>query len=110
MNERHVTDQQHVLADLARRGADNRKELSLAVGPVVSAEARPVTVISHVGCNVYSVQPVVLAEMGTAPEPIGEPTEAFNLAESFQDEGVLSAGAHALMFHVGDKNAFYAVP
>lgn len=110
MHERHVTDQQQVLADLARRGADNRRELSMAVGPAVSTEAQPVTVIGHAGCNVYHVQPVLLGDMGTPPTPIGEPTEAFNLAEPFHDQGTLSAGAHALMFRLGDKNAFYAAP
>lgn len=110
MNERYVTDQQQVLADLARQGGDNRKELSMAVGPASSTEAQPVTVISHVGCNVYNVQPVVLGEMGASPVQIAEPTRAFNLAESFQDQGTLAAGTYALMFCFGDKNAFYAMP
>jgi hypothetical protein len=110
MNERHVTDQQQVLADLARRGADNRKELSMAVGPAGSTEAQPVTIISHVGCNVYNVQPVVLGDMGALPVQIADPTRAFNLAEPFQGQGTLSAGTYALMFRFADKNAFYAVP
>ncbi len=110
MHERHITDQRQVLADLARRGADNRREFSVAVGPAVSTETQPVTVIGHTGCNVYTVQPVLLGDIGTSPVPIGEPTEAFNLAEPFLDQGTLSAGVHALMFRLGDKNAFHATP
>lgn len=110
MDERHVTDRQQVLADLARRGADNRKEIALAVGPAVSAPAQPVRVISPVNGNLYSVEPVILGAVGASPEPMAEPTEAFNLAEPFQSPGALAAGTYALMFRLGDKNAFYAVP
>ncbi len=110
MNERHVTDQQRVLADLARQGADNRKATSITVGAALATEAQVVKIAGLVGGNVYSVQPVILGEMGTSPTEIGAPTEAFNLAESFQDEGTLAAGTYALMVHVVDKNVFYAAP
>jgi hypothetical protein len=110
MDKRHVTDQQQVLADLARQGADNRKETSMVVNAAASAAAWAVKIVSHVDHNVYSVQPVVLGEVGTLPLSVGAPTEAFNLAESFLGQGTLSPGTYALMFRVGDKNAFYAVP
>jgi hypothetical protein len=110
MDKRHVTDQQQVLADLARQGADNRKETSMVVNAAASAAAWAVKIVSHVDHNVYSVQPVVLGEVGTLPLSVGAPAEAFNLAESFLGQGTLSAGTYGLMFRVGDKNAFYAVP
>jgi hypothetical protein len=110
MDERHVTDQQQVLADLARQGADNRKETSMVVSTAASTAAWAVKIISQVDYNVYSVQPVVLGAAGTLPLAVGAATEAFNLAEPFLSQGALSAGTYALMFRVGDKNAFYAVP
>ena len=110
MNQRHVTDQQHVLADLARQGTANRRELSKAVGSGSAPAAQPVQIVSHVTCNVYSVQPVVLGNVATTPMQVGEPLEAFNLAEPVLGPGMLSAGTYALMFRCGDKNAFYATP
>jgi hypothetical protein len=110
MDKRHITDQQQVLADLTRRGADNRKETSMVVSAAVVEAAWAVKVVSHVDYNVYNVQPLVLSETGTLPVPVGESTEAFNLAESFLDQGTLAAGTYALMLRIGDKNAFYAVP
>ncbi|MBN1359349.1 MAG: hypothetical protein JW993_02100 [Sedimentisphaerales bacterium] len=110
MHERHVTDQQQVLADLARAGGANRKQAALPINAAVTSEAQPVKIVSLVGYNVYSVQPVILGQIGTEPVPTAEATEAFNLAEPFQSSGTLTAGTYALMFRIADSNAFYAVP
>ena len=108
-NDRYATDQQALLADLARQGSVNRREVSVVVGAGTSAGAWAVTIKSHMAYNVYSVRAVVIGDAGTIPLEIGEPMEAVNLAESFLTSGTLPAGAYAVMFRVGDRNVFTAV-
>jgi hypothetical protein len=108
--ERHATDQAALLADLAQQGFGNRREVSVAVGAGTSTGAWAVKVKSHVDHNVYRVRAVTLGETGTIPVEIGDEVEAVNLAEPFLGSGTLAAGAYAVMFRVGDRNAFYAVP
>jgi len=110
MENRHITDQQQLLADLARQGATNRKETALLVSPGLSATPRPVKIKSHVSRNVYKVRAVVIGDTGSIPVEMGEQTEATNLAESYLSEGTLSAGTFAIMFRSGQKNVFSAVP
>ncbi len=110
MNERHITDRQQVLADLARRGQDNRKEIAQAVRTAAPGAAQAVKIIGHLAYNLYTVDPVTLGAPGTTPTQRAEPAEAFNLAEPFLEEGALASGTYVLMFRVGTKNAFYAKP
>ncbi len=110
MENRHITDQQQVLADLAREAPRNRRETSAVITPGAGAGSWPVTVTSHVSHNVYRVRAVVLQGAGTVPTEIGEQMEAINLAESFLAEGTLTPGSHAIMCRMGERNAFYAVP
>jgi len=109
MDSRHVTDQQQVLADLARQGATNRKETAVVVSPGLSATPWPVKIKSHVSRNVYSVRAVIIGDTGSIPIEMGEQIEATNLAESYLSEGTLSTGTFAIMFRSGQKNVFYAV-
>jgi len=110
MNQRHVTDQGQLLADLARAGAENGQEASVVVSPGAGATAWAVKVKSHVAYNVYRVQGVTIGAAGSAPAEMGEEMEATNLAESFLSQGSLAPGTYALMCRVGEKNVFYAVP
>jgi hypothetical protein len=107
---RHATDQAALLADLACQGFGNRQEVSLVAGAGSSTGAWAVKIKSHVAYNVYRVQAVILDEPGTVPQEFGNEMEAVNLAEPFLNVGALSAGTYALMFRVGNGNAFYAVP
>ena len=110
MDRRHITDQQELLADLARQGSANRKETALVVCPGGSAPAWPVKIKSHLSRNVYSVRAVIIGDTGSIPVEMGQQTEATNLAESYLSEGTLSVGTYAIMFRSGQKNVFYAVP
>lgn len=110
MADRHVTDQQHVLADLARQSGHVRKEASILVSPGSLAGAWAVKIKSHVTDNVYNVRAVTIGQAGCIPVEVGQEIESFNLAESFVDEGALASGTYAVMFRVGDKNVFYATP
>jgi hypothetical protein len=110
MDNRHVTEEQQVLARLAREGVENRRETSVVVAPGGRVTAWAVKVKSHVGYNVYLVRAVTVEDAGAIPTEFGEEMEATNLAESFLSQGALSPGAYAVMCRVGEKNVFYAVP
>jgi hypothetical protein len=110
MENRHITDEQQLLAELAREGSQARRETSAVVSPGARIPARTVTVKSRVAYNVYLVRAVVLGNPGAVPIEIGEQMEAVNLAELFLSEGTLAPGAYAVMSRVGEKNVFYVVP
>ena len=110
MENRHVTDQQELLAELARAGSEARRETSTVVSPGARIPARVVVVESHLAYNVYTVRAVVVGNPGELPMEIGEQMEAVNLAESFLSEGTLAPGTYALTTRVGEKNVFCATP
>jgi hypothetical protein len=110
MENRHITEQQRLLAELAREGSESRRETSAVVSPGARIPARVVTITSHVAYNVYLVRAVVPGPPGAVPLEIGEQMEAINLAESFLSQGTLAPGAYAVLSRVGEKNVFYAVP
>ena len=110
MSDRYLTDQQQLLADLARQGSENRKETTVVVSPGTGTRVWPVKIKALVFRNVYSVRAVVIGDAGSIPAEMGELIEATNLAESYLSEGTLSVGTFAIMFRAGQKNVFYAVP
>jgi hypothetical protein len=110
VDSRIVTDEQQLLAELARTGSENRQEASVVVSPGAGGTAWAVKVKSLVMRNTYEVRTVIVGEPGSIPVEIGDPMEATNLAESFLSQGTLAAGTYAVMHRVGERNVFYAVP
>jgi hypothetical protein len=110
MDSRNMTDQQQLLAELARTGSENRQETSVVISPGARVTSWAVKVKSRVVYNVYKVRAVVMGVSGSIPSEIGEQIEAVNLAEPFLSEGSLAAGRYAIMCRVGESNVFYAVP
>ena len=110
MENRYITDQQALLAALAREGSESRRETSAVVSPGARIAARAVTIKSHVAYNVYTVCAIVPGDPGAAPIELGETMEAINLAEPFLSQGTLAPGSCAVLSRVGEKNVFYAVP
>ena len=110
MAHRYVTDQQEVLAEMAREGSENRTPSAILASPGVATPLWPVKVKSHVDYNVYSVRRVIIEDASVAPTEFGEELEATNLAESFTSQGTLSVGTCAVMFRAGQKNVFHVVP
>jgi len=110
MDKRHITDEQQLLADLARQGTANRKETGVVVSPGTRVTPWPVKIKSHVSYNVYTVRAVIIGDTGSTPVEMGEQLEATNLAESYLSQGTLAVGTFAVMFRSGRKNVFYAVP
>jgi len=110
MDSRNITDQQQLLADLARTGSENRQENSVVVSPGAKVTGWAVKVKSHVAYNIYNVRAIVIGIPGSMPFEMGEQMEAVNLAESFLSQGTVPAGKCAIMCRVGETNVFYAVP
>jgi hypothetical protein len=109
-NDFTVLNNQQVLERLAREGSQEMREISAVTSPGARAAAWAIKVKSHSSYNVYDVITIVIGAPATVPLEIGQQTQAVNLAESFEDEGTLSAGTYAVMSRVGDKNVFYAKP
>jgi len=86
------------------------KEVSSVISPGARAAAWAIKVKSHDSYNVYNVIVVEIGTPGSIPSEIGQQMQAFNLAESFTEQGTLPAGRYAVMSRAGDKNVFYAVP
>jgi hypothetical protein len=110
MNDRHITDQQQLLAELARTGSENRQESATVISPGARTAGWAITVKSHVEYNIYNVRAVIIGVPGSIPVEVGEQMEAVNLAESFLDQGTIPAGTYAVMCRVGETNVFYAMP
>jgi hypothetical protein len=109
-NGMNVVDTQQLLERLARAGSQETGEVSVVTSPGARAAAWAVKVKSHSSYNVYNVRAVVIGDAGSLPVEIGGQMQAVNMAESFLQQGQLSAGTHVVMFRVGDKNVFYAKP
>lgn len=110
MDNRSITDQQQLLAELAWTGSENRQEPSVVVSPGARVTGWAVVVKSHAAYNVYNVRAIVVGSPGSTPLEIGETIQAINLAESFLNQGTVPAGKYAIMCRVGETNIFYAVP
>ena len=106
----NIVDGQQLLERLARKGSEQTQEVSIVTSPGARTAAWAVKVKSNSSYNFYNVVAVVIGDAGSIPVEIGQQTLAVNLAESFQQQGTLSAGTYAVMFRVGDKNVFHVKP
>lgn len=107
-NGANTSDTQQLLERLARVGSQDRGEISVVASPGARVAAWAVKIKSLSSYNVYNVRAVEIGDPGSLPVEIGEQMQAVNLAESFLEDGQLSAGTYAVMSRVGDKNIFYA--
>ena len=103
-------ENQQVIGRLARGGSAGMQEVSSVTSPGARASGWAIKIKSLSSYNVYNVITAVIGAAGTVPTEIGQQMQAVNLAESFTAAGTLAAGTFAVMFRVGDKNLFYAVP
>ncbi len=106
----NILDGQQILERLVRKGSEQIQEVSVVISPGARTAGWAVKVKSNSSYNFYNVIAVVIGDAGSIPVEIGQQMLAVNLAESFQQQGALSAGTHAVMFRVGDKNVFYVKP
>ena len=106
----NILDGQQILERLVRKGSEQIQEVSVVISPGARTAGWAVKVKSNSSYNFYNVIAVVIGDAGSIPVEIGGQTQAVNLAESFQQQGTLSAGTYAVMFRVGDKNVFHVKP
>lgn len=105
-----ILSSREILERLSRRSSEETSEVSVVTSPGARATAWAVKVKSLSSYNVYNVRAVEIGEPGSVPVEIGSEMKAVNLAESFLQDGTLSAGTYVLMCRVGDKNVFYTEP
>ncbi len=106
----NIVNGQQILERLTRKGSEQIQEVSVVTSPGARTAGWAVKVKSNSSYNFYNVIAVVIGDAGSIPVEIGGQTQAVNLAESFQQQGTLSAGTYAVMFRVGDKNVFHVKP
>ena len=109
-NGQDSANSRQLLERLAREGTQSEREVSIVTSPGAREAGWAVKVKSHNTYNVYSVVAVQLGGPGSLPVEIGQQMQAVNLAESFLQQGTLSAGTYAVMLRAGDKNIFYVEP
>ncbi|KPJ66961.1 MAG: hypothetical protein AMJ43_06460 [Coxiella sp. DG_40] len=107
-NSINIMDNQQVLERLARQGSEAGPETSVVVSPGARAAAWTAKVKSHSSYNVYNVRAVEIGGAGSVPVEIGGEVQAVNVAESFLEDGQLTADDYVIMFRVGEKYVFYA--
>ena len=106
-NGDNIINSQEILERLSRQGSQETREISVVTSPGARAAAWAVKVKSLSSYNVYNVRVVVIGDAGSVPVEIGGQMQAVNMAESFLEDGQLSAGTYAIMFRMGEKNVFY---
>ena len=107
-NSINIMDNQQVLERLARQGSEASPETSVVISPGARAAAWTAKVKSHSSYNVYNVRAVEIGGAGSVPVEIGGEVQAVNVAESFLEDGQLTADDYVIMFRVGEKYVFYA--
>ena len=105
-----TADSNQLLERMARQGSQGTDEIAVVMSPGARTAAWAVKIKSNSSYNVYNVVTVMISVPGLAPSEIGQEVKAVNLAESFTQQGTLSAGTYVVMSRVGDKNVFYAKP
>ncbi len=110
MNGQSQTNEsRQTLERLARSGSD-LTEKAVSVSPGSTAQVLAAKIISLSSYNAYNVRAIEILQEGITPIEIGGEFKAFNLAESFTQQGQLQAGSFVVICRVGDKNVFYAKP
>jgi hypothetical protein len=110
MSAQSQTDEsRQTLERLARSGLD-LTERAVAASPGSIAQVLSGKIKSLSSYNVYNVTPVTIGLEGSLPIEVGGEFKAFNLAESFFQQGQLQAGSFVVISRVGDKNVFWAKP
>ncbi|MBN1765243.1 MAG: hypothetical protein JW860_08305 [Sedimentisphaerales bacterium] len=90
-----------------KEGRSLHAERSLVTAPGARPPAFAVRVISRESYNLYNVQMVEITAPGQHPAPVAGELEAYNLAESFTEQGTVTSGTYAVMWCCGNCNVFY---
>jgi hypothetical protein len=102
-----ITNSRQIVEKLTRKALKGLSEVSVVASAGGGMIVWAVKIKSLHSYNFYNVRAVELGSPGIAPSEIGSEVKAVNLAESFLQDGQLSAGTYAVMFRIGDTNTFY---
>ncbi len=104
-----TNETRQTLERLARTGL-GLTERAVTASPGSTAQVLAAKIKSLSSYNTYNVCAIVIGLEGSLPTEVGSQFKAFNLAESFTQQGQLQAGSFVVISRVGDKNVFYAKP
>ena len=107
-SDRYNSNTQQALEQLSRAPSQRTGDTTMVTSPGSGTIVWAAKVKSNCSYNLYNVIAVVIGDAGTEPVEIGQQTQAFNLAESYDQQGTLAAGTYIVMFRVGNNNVFYA--
>lgn len=105
-----VVSQQEDLRRFLRKGSRTDREAFLVGSTGGKTTAWPAKILSKYDYNVYNVQSLKIVEPGVGPVELGPQMRAYNMAESFIQQGQLNAGQYVIVFQMGDVNIFYVEP
>ena len=108
--ERGILSQQQDLQRLLRQSSQTDREAFLVGSTGGKTTAWPAKVLSKYDYNVYNVQSLKIVQTGLGPVELGPQMRAYNMAESFIDQGQLYAGTYVIVFQLGDVNIFCVEP
>jgi len=106
----NTTNREQELNRLCREPSDRLKETAILSSPGSATSAWTVKIQSNLSYNVYNVVNVVIGEPGCEPVVRGMQAQAVNLAEPFDQQGVLAYGTYVIIFRLGNTYVFYAKP
>jgi hypothetical protein len=109
-NQINTTNREQELNRLCREPPDRVKETAILSSPGSATSAWSVRIQGNFSYNVYNVVNVVIGDPGSEPAARGIEAQAANLAEPFDQQGVLTYGTYVIMFRLGNKYVFYAKP
>ena len=109
-SEINISNRQQLLDRLSRQPSERIVDTAIVTSPGAATQTWAVKVKSNSSYNIYNVINIKINESGSEPTEIGQQVQAINLAEPFDQQGVLSAGMYVVMSRIGDKNIFYAEP
>lgn len=107
-NGRYKSNTQQILEQLSRAPSVRAVDTTVVTSPGSGMTAWTAKVKSNSSYNLYNVINVVVGDAGTQPSEIGQQTQAFNLAEPYNQQGTLAVDTYIVMFRVGNINVFYA--
>ena len=109
-SEINISNREQMLSRLSRQPSERTVDSTIITSPGASTQIWTVKVKSNSSYNIYNVINIKINEAGTEPTEIGQQVQAINLAESFDQQGSLSAGTYVVISRIGNKNVFYAEP
>ena len=109
-SEINISNREQVLNRLTRQPSERIVDSAIVTSPGATTQTWAVKIKSNISYNIYNVINIKINEAGSEPAEIGQQIQAINLAEPFDQQGVLGYGTYVIIFRLGNKYVFYAKP